>query len=1063
MSSELRDRLQSTLGGAYSLERELGGGGMSRVFVAEEKSLGRKVVVKVLSPELAAGLSVERFRREIQVAAKLQQANIVPVLSSGETDGLPYYTMPMVEGLSLRGRLATTGALPMGETIGILKDVSKALSYAHEHGIVHRDIKPDNVLLSGGTAVVTDFGIAKAISESRAHARAEGRTSGGGSTLTAIGTSLGTPAYMAPEQAAGDPGTDHRADLYALGIMAYEMLAGRTPFHGLSPHKLIAAQMGETPRSIAEVRPDAPAALAELVSALLAKDPERRPRSASDVVRVLEAVTSSGSDSMAAAPVLLTPRVALWKALALYAAAAISVPIVARAAVIAIGLPEWVFPASIVVMAMGLPVILATHVVQRMARRALTSTPTLTPGGTPVQRTVATMAVRVSPHMTWKRAAWGGVAAVGTLVFVTAAWMTLRAMGIGPAGSLMAAGVLGERERLLLADFRSPANDSTLGPIVTDALRADLAQSRSIDLLQPASVRESLRRMQRESATIDFSLAREIATREGVKAVIDGEVLGIGGSYILTARLVATQEGSELATFREEAREARDLISAIGRLSRDIRARIGESLRDVQSTPSLERVSTASLEALRRYVQGNRALTNGDSERGVRYLEEAVAIDTAFGMAYRRLAVEYFNRGGSLEQAVHYIQKAYQHRNRMSDAERYLTEGSYWTTGPRQDFQKAIDAYETLLELQPENGPALNNLANRLLERREFARAESLRVRAVQASPTSALYVANLAAIVAQTGRIGEAQAMLDRYEREQPPTPMVPYWKAQFAWVSGRFDEAGRIMDSVRRSSKADPITREGATMDLADLNLLRGRLRDFRRLREEAASLQRPRGAALAELSAAAQVAEATAWFTNDMAGGAALLDRAVRQHEIESIAEADRPYDALAMAYAATGRHDRARALLPAMERRASQGGRLVDKIGVAVARGHVALAERRYTDAVRAYQDADVGPCTSCAPPLIARAFDLAGQVDSAIVYFERFVNDPLPVRTITTPLYRAGAHKRLGELHEGKGDRSKALDHYLRFVELWKDADPELQPRVAEVRARIARLRDTEGR
>src|SRR5438105_3419446 len=156
---ELRDDLQSALGAAYSLERELGGGGMSRVFVAEETSLGRKVVVKVLTPELSAGVNVDRFRREIQLAARLQQAQIVPVLAAGELNGLPYYTMPFVEGESLRAKLSRSGAQPIGDVVNILRDVTRALAYAHEHGIVHRDIKPDNVLLSGGTAVVTDFGI----------------------------------------------------------------------------------------------------------------------------------------------------------------------------------------------------------------------------------------------------------------------------------------------------------------------------------------------------------------------------------------------------------------------------------------------------------------------------------------------------------------------------------------------------------------------------------------------------------------------------------------------------------------------------------------------------------------------------------------------------------------------------------------------------------------------------------------------------------------------------------------------------------------------------------------
>ena len=286
---ELREQLQASLGATLSIERELGGGGMSRVFVATDPALGRQVVVKVLSPELAAGVSAERFAREIRLAAGLQQANIVPVLSAGETGGLPYFTMPFVQGLSLRQRLAADPNLPIVEVVGILRDVARALAYAHERGIVHRDIKPENVLLSGDAAVVTDFGIAKALSDARA---GDGHDSEPEITLTVTGTSMGTPAYMAPEQAAGDPNVDHRADLYSFGCLGYELLAGKSPFHGRPLHRLIAAHMAEMPVVVSELRADCPPAIARLVMQCLEKDVARRPTSAREILQALDQVTT---------------------------------------------------------------------------------------------------------------------------------------------------------------------------------------------------------------------------------------------------------------------------------------------------------------------------------------------------------------------------------------------------------------------------------------------------------------------------------------------------------------------------------------------------------------------------------------------------------------------------------------------------------------------------------------------------------------------------------------------------------------------------------------------------
>lgn len=278
----LQAEVQAALGEQYAFERELPRGGMSRVFLATENALRRHVVIKVLAPELAASLSAERFKREIALAARLQHPHIVPLLSAGLAGPHLYYTMPFVDGDSLRQRMGRERPMAFADICTILEEVAGALSYAHAVGIVHRDIKPENVMFFHGQAVVLDFGIGKALISA-----STGETEAEIVRITQVGMSLGTPTYVAPEQGSGDPSLDHRADLYALGVVAYEMITGHPPFSGRTPQQVIEAHAKQVPAAVSARRPDVPKHLGAIVMRTLEKRPADRPATGDEIVKAL--------------------------------------------------------------------------------------------------------------------------------------------------------------------------------------------------------------------------------------------------------------------------------------------------------------------------------------------------------------------------------------------------------------------------------------------------------------------------------------------------------------------------------------------------------------------------------------------------------------------------------------------------------------------------------------------------------------------------------------------------------------------------------------------------------
>ena len=1028
---------------------------MSRTYVANETALGRKVVVKMLSPELAAGVSVERFKREIQLAATLQHPHVVPVLATGDADGLPWFTMPYVEGESLRARLGH-GPLRIVEATAILKDVARALEFAHSHGIVHRDIKPDNVLLAGSSATVTDFGIAKALSAAR--------DTQPGRALTMTGTSIGTPMYMAPEQAAGDPNVDQRSDIYSFGVLAYELLAGEPPFDGSSPVKLMQAHFSERPPDIRQRRGDTPPALGDLVMRCLEKSPQARPQSASDVVRVLETVTSSGAAE--AAPMLLQAPMKLGRALIAWFVATLAVGVTAWAATSVIGLPDWVFPGSLGVMLAGLPAVLVTWYVQRAARRAYTATPVFTTGGSPSrQGTMATIALKAAPHVSWYRTWVGGAIAVGAFVVLVVGFMVMRAFGIGPAGTLIGAGKLAKQEQLIITDFKSPATDSLLGLTITEALRADLAQSSALQVVPRLSMNETLRLMQRPATTpVDFGVAREIATREGVKAVLDGDIVSLGGRYVVSARLLSAQSGEQLAAFSEQAASQNDLIPAIGRLSKQLRAKVGESLKTIREATALERVTTGSMEALSKYTAAlNMLEQTGDYTRVIPLLEQAVTIDSTFAMAWRRLAA-HLSTTGDLERASRAAAQAYKYRDRLSEVERNLTVAAYFSYGPEVDDERALEAYEAAIALDSTNLIALNNAALILATRRDFdkAAAYALRAAAQDRQTPNPITWANAISFSTSAGHAAVADSVMRVWASRAPNQPSQLAAQARVMLFAHRdYDAAERFYLSIRPKLGGSRTLNERASSDLGVLTALRGRAGESLRYYAELRSSQLERGRRDAALLAGIDSATVIGLVREHVAPAREVLHRALARTAMDSIPLVDRPYDALLAVASFIGDTTLVGRVRADLQRQLTARGKTVDRAAdEALADALANYASGRLQPALAKFNEADrlLHPCTECIPAGKFLAFDRLGNADSAIAAGEAYLKNVRAPMIVNDVMFRPGMLQRLGELYEAKGMPEKALPHYEEFAELWKKADPDLQPRVRDVRGRIERLK-----
>lgn len=791
-------------------------------------------------------------------------------------------------------------------------------------------------------------------------------------------------------------------------------------------------------------------------------------------------------------------RRSLWQVLGIYLAGSWVALQVMEQLTEAAGLPDWVRPFSLLLLVLGFPIVMATAFVQeglggsrasgtpppsrvepagaaedversRDAARGEAGPPGSGAAAPPAEAEAETSGPPQSPvrrhHrlFTWRNALLGGGAAFALLGIVTAGYMAMRVLGVGPAGTLVAKGLLDEREPLLISEFENRTEDPTLGQIVTEALRVDLAQSPILTVVEPGRIADVLARMERDpDQHLDLDVATEVAIRDGIKAVIAGEVARAGGGYVLTARLIAVERGEALVSARQTAADSTALLGAIDDLAKTFRERIGESLRTIRAEQPLAHVTTSNVEALRKYTQAIRAIEmEGGQERGIALLEEAVALDSSFAMAWRKLGVELQNRREETARAVEALSRAFRHRDRLTDRERYMTEASYFMSVTAEQ-SRAITAYENLLDLEPDDDRALNNVGNLYEALRDFPRAEEYFLRAASLDSGNSIPFTNAVIVQVEQGKYEDADAMIERSLRLFPDDPYVRQYEAMVDASRGELETAAAKLTAMRERWIGNLFWRAISSGDLAGLAATRGELRraeaDFR----QAIETEEMRGLAGEVIERTVQLALIDVTVRNEPERGVSQVVRVLERHPLSELAPLDRPYLLLVQFHGLAGRPAAAAELLDEYRDQVGAEAPAGLKGEELRAEGALALAEGRAAAAAEAFRRSEIDYCLHCARPLIALALDRAGDPMPAIEAYEAYVESPSLFRTDSDRYFLGPSLERLGQLADQVGDLERAAKYYARFTELWAEADEELQPRVRAAQARLEEIARERG-
>ena len=696
---------------------------------------------------------------------------------------------------------------------------------------------------------------------------------------------------------------------------------------------------------------------------------------------------------------------------------------------------------ALVILVVLLPVVLATAFVQEgMPGKERDDGPGTAAASTAAPESASEPESPERLHhrvFTWRTVAFGALGAFTLLGLSIFAYFVMWSAGIGPVGNLQAQGVIEEGAPVILAELGNRTDDAELGGVLTGALAVDLAQSDAIRMYAGEELADALGRMGlSRSDAVTPAIAREMAVREGIPAWIEGEVGSVGSSFVLTAQIVASADGRPAATFRETAETEDELLAALERLSREIRERVGESLRTINATPPLLQATTPSLEALRKYTESS--LLGATDPRAWQLMDEAIALDTAFAMAYRKLSAWHSN-AGRREAAGEAAESAFRHSQRLSRVERDLVTAAYQDYS-LNDWEAAAATYRSVLQYAPREGIAIQNLSWNYLQR--HLPGEALKL--LEGKEAEGIFVGTVHLWQArlQTGDVAGARAAVEGMTtRLGRRTPAQLGFLANIAARTGAAQEAHAWADSLRASggNAWDALFWESR----ADIRV--GRMKEAAEHLAERADVRARRG----NHGSASGSRVYRAWTVLQTDTAEAL--RLLKSVEADALrAGPDSVYfGTLAWGYLEAGARDAVVRVAADAEGRSGLGlnrndTRFLALLGARV-RGEYDLA---------AYQAYDAG-CVACGRAQLAEMEAAAGHLQEAAQVYEEIIALPgrLHWDAVAEPVY----HERVAAIYEELGDKAKAAEHYRAFAELWKDADPELQARVRKAREKAEAL------